>query len=96
MHVDEDLAQLAVVELAGAQIDLVAADNCFLGVAFAAIRQAVTFAFRSDFLDDDLLDDLFGHNSGLNALRRFHQTLPPHPRPQPAGRQRLDSFEPSR
>ena len=37
VHVDEDLAEPAVVVFAGAQIDLVAADHGLLGVALAAV-----------------------------------------------------------
>ena len=44
MHVDEDLAELAVVVFAGAQIDLVAADDGLLGVALAAVRQLLAVA----------------------------------------------------
>ena len=57
MHVDEDFAQAPVVELAGAQVHLVAADIGLLGVALAAVGQL--FAFAGDALDD-LFDDLFG------------------------------------
>jgi hypothetical protein len=44
VHVDEDLAQLAVLVFAGAQIDLVAADDGLLGVALAPLGQL--FAVR--------------------------------------------------
>ena len=44
VHVDEDLAEFAIVELAGVQIDLVAADRGFLDVALAAIRQAAALS----------------------------------------------------
>ena len=37
VHVDEDLAEPAVLVLAGPQIDLVAADNGLLGIALAAV-----------------------------------------------------------
>jgi hypothetical protein len=39
VHVDEDLAEAAVLVLAGAQVDLVAADVGLLGVALAAVGQ---------------------------------------------------------
>ena len=38
VHVDEDLAERAVLVLAGAQVDLVAADDRLLRVAAAALR----------------------------------------------------------
>ena len=65
VHVDEDLAEAAVVELAGAEIDLVAADDRLLGVALAAVRQF--FAVAVETLDDaldDLLGDLRGARGG--------------------------------
>ena len=40
VHVEEDLAELAVVEFACVQVDLVAADSGFLDIALAAVRQA--------------------------------------------------------
>jgi hypothetical protein len=57
VHVDEDLAEAAVVVFAGAQVDLVAADDGLLGVALAAVRQLLAVA--RDLLDDPL-DDLLG------------------------------------
>jgi hypothetical protein len=39
VHVDEDLAERAVLVLAGAEVDLVAADDGLLGVAGAAVGQ---------------------------------------------------------
>ena len=44
VHVDEDLAEPAVVVFAGAQIDLVAADDGLLGVALAAVGQLLALA----------------------------------------------------
>ena len=58
MHVDEDLAELAVLVLAGPQIDLVAADDRLLGVALAALRQALAAARH--FALDDPFDDALG------------------------------------
>jgi hypothetical protein len=55
VHVDEDLAEAAVVVFAGAQIDLVAADHGLLGVALAAVGQLLALA-RDDALDDALDD----------------------------------------
>jgi hypothetical protein len=49
VHVDEDLAQAAVLVFAGAQIDLVAADDGLLGVALAPFRQLLAVGL------DDLL-----------------------------------------
>ena len=66
VHVDEDLAEAAVAEFAGAQIDLVAADDRLLGIALAAVRQLFTLA--GDPLDD-ALDDLFGDGDGLGGGR---------------------------
>src|SRR3546814_6467435 len=59
VHVDEDLADRAVLVFAGAQVDLVAADDGLLGVALAALRQALAaLAALDDALDDALGDDL--------------------------------------
>ena len=63
VHVDEDLAEAAVVIFAGAQVHLVAADHRLLGVALAAIRHLLALAHHDDALDqllDDLLRDLRG------------------------------------
>jgi hypothetical protein len=57
VHVDEDLAEAAVVIFAGAQVDLVAADDGLLGVALAAVRQLLAVAVEPL---DDPLDDLLG------------------------------------
>ena len=67
MHVDENLAQLAVTIFAGPQIDLVTADDGLLRVALAPLGQL--FAATGDFLDDDFLDDLLGDHGGF-LLRR--------------------------
>ncbi|MND05754.1 hypothetical protein D3C83_267380 [compost metagenome] len=53
MHVDEDLAELAVLELAGADVDLVAADPRLLGVALAPAGHHVP-------LGDVAVDELGG------------------------------------
>ena len=63
VHVDEDLAEPAVVIFAGAQIDLVAADHRLLGVALAAVGHALALAHHDDALDD-LLDHLLGERGG--------------------------------
>src|SRR6266850_1823516 len=44
VHVDEDLAEPAVVIFAGAQIDLVAAHDSLLGIALAAVGHALALA----------------------------------------------------
>jgi hypothetical protein len=44
VHVDEDLAQRAVLVFAGAQVDLVPADDGLLGVALAALRHLLAVA----------------------------------------------------
>ena len=62
MHVDEDLAERAVLELAGPEIDLVAADDGLLRVAAPPMRQAPALALANDLLDDALGD---GERIGL-------------------------------
>ena len=57
VHVDEDLAEAAVVIFAGAEIHLVAADNGLLGIALAAAGEL--FA-RAHLTLDDALDDALG------------------------------------
>ena len=57
----------AVLIFAGAQIDLVAADDGLLGVALAAVRQLRARA-HGDALDD-LLDDLLGDARGARGRR---------------------------
>ena len=58
VHVDEDLAEAAVLVLAAPEVDLVAADPGFLGVALAPARQAVTLQPGHHPLDDPLGDEL--------------------------------------
>ncbi len=72
VHVDEDLAEAAVAEFAGTQIDLVTADDGLLGIALAAVRQL--FALANDTLDD-ALDDLLGHRHGLGRGGGLQQVL---------------------
>jgi hypothetical protein len=64
VHVDEDLAEAAVVIFAGAQVDLVAADDGLLGVALAPVRQLLAVAVEPL---DDPLDDLLGDGDGWAA-----------------------------
>ena len=73
MHVDEDLAQGPVLVFAGAQIDLVAADHGFLGIAPAPVHQFL--ALRADLLDDHLLDDLVGQDGGALSRGGLQQFL---------------------
>ena len=49
VHVDEDLAQPAILIFAGMEIDLVAADDGFLGIAFAAMGQPFTLRRSASF-----------------------------------------------
>jgi hypothetical protein len=62
VHVDEDLAQLAILELAGVQIDLVAADRGFLDIALAAVGQLAPLG--------GALDDLSPPRARPRVLRR--------------------------
>ena len=98
MHVDEDLAQRAVLVLAGAQVDLVAADDRLLGVALAPLGQAVPRVRPLDLLDDELLDDLLGEDRHPLGGRRLGQRLlEVLVVLDQRGRERLaDSLEPSR
>ena len=79
VHVDEDLADTAVVEFAGAQVNLVAADDGFLGVALcggpAAFRGRGRRP-RSMMPLDDLLGD-------RDSLARAPRALASAPRPRP-------------
>ena len=70
MHVDEDLAEPAVLVLASAQIKLVAADHRLLGVTLAALGQfgAALGPRALDHPLDDPLDDPFGDHRGSGAV----------------------------
>ena len=68
VHVDEDLAEPAVLVFAGAQVHLVAADDGLLGVALAAVGQLLALAQHGDALDD-LLDHALGGNRGARRVR---------------------------
>ncbi len=65
----KDLADAAVDIFAGAQIDLVAADHGFLGIAFAAVGQFFALAHALDPLHHPF-DDAFGdlRRAGRMAL----------------------------
>ncbi|MPL92618.1 hypothetical protein SDC9_38730 [bioreactor metagenome] len=67
VHVDEDLAERAVIVFASAQIDLVTADDRLLGIALAARRQLLAVR-ADDLLHHHLLDDLLGKGDGLFLL----------------------------
>ena len=60
MHVDEDLAEIAVFVLAGPQIDLVAADHGLLRVSATAERQ-----FRPPLAFEHFLRKLLGEQHHL-------------------------------
>ncbi len=75
VHVDEDLAEAAVLVLAGPQIDLVAADDRLLRVALAAVGQAAALDAGLDLddaLDDPLHDALGDHGHALGE-RLVHE-----------------------
>jgi len=74
VHVDEDLAEPAVVVFAGAQVNLVAADDRLLGVAFAPVGHALALAHDHDALDH-LLHHLFGERGRARRERLFDEGL---------------------
>ncbi len=74
MHVDEDLAHAPVFVFAGAEIDLVAADDGLLRIALAAVGQALAFVAGADALDD-LLHDPLGDDRRARGLRLRHQIV---------------------
>ena len=63
---------LTVFELTGAQVHLVATDDCLLGIALAAMRQFLAMA-ADDLFDHNLLDHLFGQNDGFFLHRTAFQ-----------------------
>ncbi len=69
VHVDEDLTEAAVAIFSGAEIDLVAADAGFLGVAFAPVRQALASLGAFDEPFDDLLTDDCGAVRDIGSNR---------------------------
>ncbi len=85
VHVDENLAQAPVLIFAGAQIDLVPADDGLLRIALAAVGQPLALAVTLDPLDY-ALDDLLGDRGG--ALRRVELQPAPRPRRPPPRRSR--------
>ncbi len=99
VHVDEDLAEPAVIIFAGTKIDFVAADHRLLGIALAAIRHLLALAHHHDALDqllDDLLRDLRGprrHRLLVERLDRIVLVLIIEMSCELSG---CDSFEPSR
>ena len=74
VHVDEDLAEPAVVVFAGAQVDFMSADDSLLGVALAAIRHLLALAHHHDALDQPL-HHLLGHLRGARRHRLVEQGL---------------------
>ncbi len=68
VHVDEDLAEPAIVIFAGAQIDLVAADHGLLGIALAAVGELLAFANHRDALHH-LLDHALSERGGARRHR---------------------------
>ena len=80
VHVDEDLAETAVIVLARAQIHLVTADDGLLGVALAPIGHLFAFALA---LVDDALHDLFSDLRGLRGDGQGGQFSPPRPPRRP-------------
>ena len=71
VHVDEYLPQPSILILAGMEIDLVPADNGLLGIALAAMGQALTL-MAAHRLDDPLHDPLGDHRL---LARRFRQDI---------------------
>ena len=67
VHIDKDFAKVAVFIFAGAQVNLVPADNCLLGIALAPCRKFFAMAF-ADLLDHHLFDDLFRQHSRFFLL----------------------------
>ncbi len=61
VHVDEDLAQRAVFEFTGAQVELVSPNDRLLGVALTAVGQALPLRHALD----DALDNPLGNDFGL-------------------------------
>ncbi|OIQ66908.1 hypothetical protein GALL_515200 [mine drainage metagenome] len=74
VHVDEDLADPAVVIFAGAQVNLVPADHGLLRVALAAIRHPLALAHHDDALDQPL-HHLLGQLRGARGHRLLHEAL---------------------
>ena len=66
MHVDKHLAKAAILIFACPQIDLVAADRGFLGIALAAMRQLFTLGIA-----DNPLNHTFDHLRGRCRHRRI-------------------------
>ena len=74
MHIDEDFAQLAVLILTGAQIDLMSAHNCLLRIAPTPLRHFLTV--RADHLfDHHFFDDFLCQNRGFLLGRAGGQNL---------------------
>lgn len=65
VHVDEDLAEGAVLELAGSEVDLVAADSGLLGIALSTTREG---AAAGDVAVDELGGDFGDGVGGVEVL----------------------------
>ena len=74
VHVDENLADAAVFIFAGAEIDLVPADNRLLGVALAAVGEFVAVADPLDAFHN-ALDDLFRHGGSTRRIGLCNECL---------------------
>src|SRR5690606_29627907 len=72
VHVDEDLADAAIIILAGADINLVPANKSFLRITLAPVRQFLALA---RYLLDNALDDLFRYLRGARRGRGGDQCL---------------------
>jgi hypothetical protein len=78
VHVDEYLADPAVVIFAGAEIHFMSADHGLLGVALAAIRHFFALAHHDDALDQplhDFLRKLCGARRHRLVIKRLDRIL---------------------
>jgi hypothetical protein len=77
VHVDKELGEPAVLVLAGAQIDLVAADRGLLRVALAPVGQPPPLAALDDLFDhpiDNAFNESLGDQRGA-PRRRLREQL---------------------
>ena len=98
VHVDEDLAEAAVVVFAGAEIHLVPADDGLLRIALAAAGELLAPAHLAldDSLDDPLGERRGAGRGGLRDQRLQRLFLVLLLVGDERGVERLASFEPSR
>src|SRR5262249_46118452 len=73
VHVDEDLADAAVLVLAGAQIHLVTADDRLLGITLAPLRKAL--ATGPHFALDDAFDNALGNDRRARRRREVGEIV---------------------